>query len=172
MYNITFPIIEHKIKNKYLNKPYITSSIRNSIKERNRLQKLYAKWPLTYEKQFKKYRNMLTNIIKQAKNNYHINSLTQNAGNASKTWNIKTTDIKSAFFFENSYLQADAPATPQKDVCVLRKLFTEAPVPTLMGFVGTSASSQNSRTNSYGEPMSKTPERDPSDFRLESGGNI
>ena len=88
LYNTYFPVKEYKIKEKHIGKPNITTVIRNSIKERNRLQKLYAKWPLTYERQFKKYRNMLTSLIRKAKNDYLINTLKEGAGNSKKTWNV------------------------------------------------------------------------------------
>ena len=87
-YNKHFPIEEYSIKEKHSNKPYITQGIRKSIKERNRLQRLYAKWPLTYENAFKKYRNTLTSIIRSAKSNYHKSKLAENSGNAKKTWEV------------------------------------------------------------------------------------
>ena len=55
LYNIHFPIRSFKIKEKHFGKPYITPGIIKSIKHRNKLQKLYAKWPLSYEAIFKRY---------------------------------------------------------------------------------------------------------------------
>ena len=81
IYNMYFHIKEYKVKNEHTNKLYITKGIRKSIKHRNRLQKLSAKlkWLLNYEKEFKKYRNMLTYINKIAKDNYHKSTLRDNA---------------------------------------------------------------------------------------------
>ena len=88
LYDSCFPVKEFRVKNKHKNKPYITAAIKKSIKERNRLQKLYAKWPLTYEKQFKTYRNMLTSIIREAKSKNNKNTLEKNKGDAKKTWEM------------------------------------------------------------------------------------
>ena len=64
LYNVNFLIKEYEIKEKHIDKSYITHAIQNSIKHRNKLQKLYAKWPLTNEETFKKYRNTLTSVIR------------------------------------------------------------------------------------------------------------
>ena len=88
LYNKHFPIKEYRIKEKHAIKPYITSAIKTSIKQRNRLQKLYAKWPLTYEKAFKRYRNMLTSVIRTAKENHYKSTLKENSSNAKGTWKI------------------------------------------------------------------------------------
>ena len=85
-YNVHFPLKSFSIKEKHYGKPYITPGIIKSIKHRNKLQKLFAKWPLTYETQFKRYRNMLTSIIRTARDNYVKSKLHQESGNAKKTW--------------------------------------------------------------------------------------
>lgn len=94
LYNMHFPIKEFKIKKQHANKPYITSGIKNSIRHRNKLQRLSAKWPLTYEREFKRYRNMLTNIIKTAKENYFKSTLKENSSNAKNTWGIINEILK------------------------------------------------------------------------------
>ena len=78
-------------------------AIKQSIKERNRLQKLYAKWPITYGNVFKAYRNKLTSIIRAAKEKYHNDKLKEHAGNPKKMWATINTllgkkTIKPAFF--------------------------------------------------------------------------
>ena len=55
LYNSHFPIKTYKVKEKHVSKPYITQGLKNSIKQRNKLQKLCAKWLVTYEYQFKTY---------------------------------------------------------------------------------------------------------------------
>ena len=87
-YEENFPLREIKVKKNHMGKPFITTGITKSIKHRNRLQKLYAKWPITYGNIFKKYRNMLTKIIRSAKENYCKSELKQHAGDKKKTWNI------------------------------------------------------------------------------------
>lgn len=78
----------NSIKDKFLDKPYITSTIKKSIRKRNKLQKLYTKWPLTYEATFKRYRNTLTSVIRAARNNYYNSGLREGSGNSRKTWEI------------------------------------------------------------------------------------
>ena len=46
LYNDHFQIKSFVIKEKHYGKPYITPGIIRSIKHRNKLQKLYGKWPL------------------------------------------------------------------------------------------------------------------------------
>ena len=92
LYNRYFYVREYKVKKEHTSKPYITEGIRKSIKHRNKLQKLSAKWPLTYEKEFKRYRNMLTSIIKIAIVN--MSTLKDNARNPSKTWQIINDILK------------------------------------------------------------------------------
>ena len=88
LYNKHFPIIEHTIKEKHMNKPYITQGIKNAIKTRKRLQKFYAKWPITYERTFKNYRNTLTALIRRTKSEYYKSKLSENAGNTKKIWEV------------------------------------------------------------------------------------
>lgn len=91
LYNHHYPLKQFTCKEKHINKPYITPAIKTSIKHRNKLQKLYAKWPLTYGKTFKQYRNTLTSLIRSAKENYYKSKLKENTGNTKKTWDIVNT---------------------------------------------------------------------------------
>lgn len=88
LYDHHFPLKEFTRKENHINKPYITQAIKTSIKRRNKLQKLYAKWPLTYGKTFTLYRNTLTSMIRSAKENYYKSKLKENTGNTKKTWDI------------------------------------------------------------------------------------
>lgn len=88
IYDKNFPNKTYVIKDKYIGKPYITQGIIKSIKERNRLQRLYSKWPLTYENTFKRYRNKLTSVIRAAKADYYKTTLNINKGNSRKFWEI------------------------------------------------------------------------------------
>lgn len=85
-----FPKNTVVIKEKHIGKPYITPAIRKSIKQRNKLQQLYAKWPLTYETQFKSFRNKLTAVIRAAKQNYYLSKLNTENNDSKKIW--KTID--------------------------------------------------------------------------------
>ena len=84
----SFPVKFYEIKGKHVGKPYITPAIVKSIRQKNKLQRLYAKWPTTYEQQFKKYRNTLTSVIKAAKQNYLNSRLKENTSNPKKMWQV------------------------------------------------------------------------------------
>ena len=118
LYNNHFPVKQFTIKEKHIIKPYITIAIKTSIKQRNKLQKLSAKWPLTYLKLYKEYRNRLTNIIRAAKQNYHKSSLKDNAGCPAKTWKTinkilgktSTRNSDNSIFTENDNVITDSHA--------------------------------------------------------------
>ena len=93
LFNKHFPKTTIKIKENHVGKSYITPAIIKSIKHRNKLQKLYAKWPMTYEAQFKSYRNKLTEVIRAAKHNYYLDKLNKEAGDSKKTWRTVNTLI-------------------------------------------------------------------------------
>ena len=71
LYNSHFLVKLITVKERHIVKTYITTAIRNFIKHANKLQRLCARWPITYEKEFKQYRNMLTKIIRTAKENHY-----------------------------------------------------------------------------------------------------
>lgn len=64
LYKKHFPINQYLLKDKHPDKPYVFQAIKNSTKQRNKLQKLPGKWPPTYGKMFKRYRNTLTTVLK------------------------------------------------------------------------------------------------------------
>lgn len=71
--------------------PYITPALRASIKEKHRLERLAHLWPLTYRTHFNKYRNMLTSLLRTAKNNYYKNLLNTTQGDARTHWRTINT---------------------------------------------------------------------------------
>ena len=66
--------------------PHITLALRNSIKEKNRLERLANKWPLTYREKYRQHRNKLTAILRAAKNKYYKDHLKENQGNPKSHW--------------------------------------------------------------------------------------
>lgn len=88
LYNKKIPVKEYRIKKEHGNKPYITAGIKKSIKHRNKLQKLSAKWPLTYEKSFKQFRNTLTAVIRAGKNDYYKTTLEDRNRDQKKIWMV------------------------------------------------------------------------------------
>lgn len=83
-----FPLKKIKINNKYSRSPHITSGLKTSITEKHRLEKLAAKWPLTYKCRYKTYRNKLISILRNAKNKYYQDELKNRQGDAKATWKI------------------------------------------------------------------------------------
>ena len=82
-----FPMVNKKLSNKN-NKTYITQDIKEQIKRRDKLAKLYAKYPITYGKTFKKLRNKITNDIRKAKIKFFNDKLQQCSSDVGKTWNV------------------------------------------------------------------------------------
>ena len=83
-------------KRNKLDNPWITAGLINSISKRDRLYKI---WKGTQTKrcttgdprlqeQYRKYRNMLSNLIKMSKQNYYSEQFERASGNMKKTWSI------------------------------------------------------------------------------------
>ena len=58
------------------------------IKEKNRLQKLAAKWPISYGPSYRKIRNKVTESIRIAKNKYFKDRLLGCSGDSKNTWKV------------------------------------------------------------------------------------
>ena len=56
LYDKYFPIKRIRFNTKNDISPHVTPALRNSIKERNRLERLARKWPLTYREMYRKYK--------------------------------------------------------------------------------------------------------------------
>ena len=85
-FELCFPEKVIKVNSKKKRSPHITEALRNSIKEKNRLEKLAFKWPLTYKEHYKKYRNKLNSLLKTAKSKFHQDQLIYNQGNPKSHW--------------------------------------------------------------------------------------
>ena len=86
-FNKCFPL-EEKTYIKSHHKPYITPEIRTLITQKNKLQRKYAKKPITYGEQYRQLRNKITQKIREAKGNYYKRQLQQCEGNVKKIWTI------------------------------------------------------------------------------------
>ena len=85
-YNECYPL---KSKNVAINKiknPWITSGLKQSIKNKNKLYKKYIKMPITYGDQYRAYRNSLSKLIKSAKFEYYRNKFGACDGNIKSVW--------------------------------------------------------------------------------------
>lgn len=88
--HITFSTKEIKLKNKSKKlKPWITQGIINSIKTRDKL-KLKARSDKNVElfEKYKRYRNILNNLIKNAKNQYYKSQIILASNDGKKIWDL------------------------------------------------------------------------------------
>jgi len=90
-FNVFFPLLHKSLKPKALAKPYITSEIKTLIAQKNKLQRKYAKYPLTYGEAFRSIRNQLTTTIRNAKSTYLKSKLLQDPSNSQTTWKVLNT---------------------------------------------------------------------------------
>ena len=88
LFDKNFPLKTKQVSLKTSNKPYITPHIKSLIKEKNKMQKLYSKWPITYGCSFRRLRNKLNETIRIAKNNYYKSELSNTVGDPRRTWRI------------------------------------------------------------------------------------
>ena len=70
-----------KIKKLDIKKLYITSEIKKLIRDKHRLQRLYNKKPIMHGIEYRKLRNKLNKIIRNAKSNYFKSKLGNNSNN-------------------------------------------------------------------------------------------
>ena len=75
-----FPLEVVKHNNDIESKPYITYEIKQLIKEKHKLQKKFAKYPLSYGDQYRQIRNRVTQTLRTAETNYYKTVLNKNQG--------------------------------------------------------------------------------------------
>ena len=88
LYDKHFPLINKIVCNKNNDKPYITHEIKMLIKDKNKLARKYAQYPITYGKMYKSLRNKVTNEIKKSKCKYFNDKLMECSADAGRTWKI------------------------------------------------------------------------------------
>ena len=88
LFNSSFPLIQRRKKKLDIDKPYIDNDIKVMIKQKHRLQRLYFKHPITYEREYKSIRNALNTKLRLAKRKFYSDRLKENSGNMKKTWRI------------------------------------------------------------------------------------
>lgn len=89
-FNKFLPLKSKIIKNKHINKPYINRELKNLINYKNKVQRKYAKWPLTYGEEYKRLRNLVTRRLREAKSRYFSEKLEENASSKSQ-WKVINT---------------------------------------------------------------------------------
>nr|XP_027221625.1 uncharacterized protein LOC113813764 [Penaeus vannamei] len=90
-FNKFLPLKSKIIKNKHINKPYINRELKNLINYKNKVQRKYAKWPLTYGEEYKRLRNLVTRRLREAKSRYFSEKLEENASSSKSQWKVINT---------------------------------------------------------------------------------
>ena len=89
MHNNHFPLVKIKVKSENKDKPWLSSSILNSVKKKNSLYKNYIKSKSPDVKiKYLKYKNKLVSVIRHAEKKYYADKLLNVKDNISKTWRI------------------------------------------------------------------------------------
>ena len=96
LYDKYFPLITKQMKKKTLLKPWVTDSLANRIKIKDKLARLYNKGRLDKEI-YTGFRNILTTQLRNAKANYFHSEFTKYEGNSKKTWELINSNIKKTF---------------------------------------------------------------------------
>jgi len=88
-YQLAFPLAEKTIKKVKNHHPWLSESLKKSIKQKNKLYKKFHHRPTVYnEIAFKIYKKYLEKTLKAAKKLYYDNQLTINKHNLKQTWKI------------------------------------------------------------------------------------
>ena len=88
IYNSCFPVI--KVKQRYRNRlPWLTDTLKRSIKHKNYLYKIQVKHPTIYNKTtYKRYRCIINALMRKEEKKYYQTLILDNKNNLSKTWKI------------------------------------------------------------------------------------
>ncbi len=86
IFNSCFPIQTKYVTEKRLSKPWISQALLTSIKTKNNMYRDF-KTGIIPEHKYKEYRNRLTGIIKQVKQDYYISIFTNFKNDTRKVWN-------------------------------------------------------------------------------------
>ena len=114
LFEQNFPKLTKTVKKRRKDKPYITQEIKILMKERDCMQKKYAKHPLTYDEQFKRLRNQVTNKIRKAKHQYYKNILDSSSGDTKKTWSVINQIIRPNDENKNKTNKFSNPTNPDE----------------------------------------------------------
>ena len=93
LHNTCFPILTKQINTKHLSKPWITTAIQNSIRQKHELFK-EVKLNRYNKENYKTYCNNLTTIMRNARKNYFTELFDRNKQDIKRTWSIINSTIK------------------------------------------------------------------------------
>jgi hypothetical protein len=89
IYNLSFPFKKVKTKKFSLRKPWVSNGLLKSINRKNNLYKKYLNNPCTEnESKYKRYKNKLTNLLRNAKKIYYEEKIENAKTNMKDTWKI------------------------------------------------------------------------------------
>ena len=85
MYNECFPVTTKRVSAKALDRPWLSSGLKTSIKNKNNMFK-NVKLGLTSENSYRNYKNRLTSLLRAAKKKYYTYLFTSFKSNTKKLW--------------------------------------------------------------------------------------
>ena len=108
---------------KFLTEPWITQGLQNSIKKKHNMYSKFLKcknWKLKefYHNNYKTYRNLLSTLLKRAKEKYLLSFFNENMKDIKKTWigikslvsmKHKNNDTPSIIRNEEKYVNGPIP---------------------------------------------------------------
>ena len=87
IYRDSFPL--KKLRQRDLNKPWLTDNLKHCIRVKNKLYMYYKKHPVLHnEIKYKAYRNTLRKCLRQAERQHYDTMFSDCKGNTKKTWSI------------------------------------------------------------------------------------
>ena len=83
----------NKKERKFLTRTWITQGLQNSIKKKNNIYSKFVKcknkiMKELYHKNYKNYRNILSTLLKRAKEEYFTNFFNENIKDIKKNWKV------------------------------------------------------------------------------------
>ena len=86
LYDESYPEVVKNVKIFGVKNPWLTSAIRPSIKNKNKLYKKFLRRPITLGVEYRRYRNILSRVIRSSKNLFYEKKFNECKGNSKQTW--------------------------------------------------------------------------------------
>ncbi len=119
LYNKHCPIVNIRIKNRNLEKPWLTNGLINAIKKKNNLYKTFIKTKaLGDETKYKRYKNKVTYLLRVAEKCYYTELLDKHKNDAKETWKILNKCIKTNTYssLPSSFLDNNKHLSDAKEI--------------------------------------------------------
>ena len=112
IFHNAFPVI--RVKKRYRNRlPWLTDGLKNAIKHKNKLYKIYSKYETSFNKKcYTQYKNKLTTILRNHEKEYYKRLIDINRTNLKKMWsvirsvinNCKPSKLNESFTYNNTVI--------------------------------------------------------------------